>query len=293
MKSATLPILVARVARQCGFLLLVLLCQNYSFATDKVIAFEETGQGTASKYERLVDAQNRAEQDALSKAMTKAGVDVFYGYHDVMSQGGQTSQFIASAMNIFSSGVAQYEKKDEPICFTGKSGEINCTVALRGKLTFNGQPDAQFDVSLNGFRPSYCDGDKISFSISSTKDAYLQILSIDESKNSSLVFPYSGIKPVKLTPGTILSFPYNGNGLRAILPKGQTKSVEMLQIIMTKDAPLFTESETRTEKTSGYTLQSVGDFMTAAKRLSGLDRGSWTMKLVPYTIESCADSLAK
>jgi|GEM_PF-2895357 len=274
-----------------GFLvsLALLLCSGAVFAADKVreIPFEEAGEGAASPNERVIDAQTRAEQNALSKALSKAGVDVFYGYHDMMSQGTKESQFVASAMNIFSAGVASYDKVGKPVCSTDDDGVSKCGVKIRGKITFRGSRDAGFEAEEDGMGAYYCDGEKLSFTVTSTRDAYVQILCIDESRNTVLLFPAEGDKPLMLKAGEKFSFPGEGKVLVAALPDGQEEAAEMLQIILTKNKPLFTTAEAKETRTAGYTLLSLGDFMSASKRLAGLERSDWTMKLLPYGIHRC------
>lgn len=256
-------------------------------AAVREVPFEESGEGVASSSERVRDAQDRAEQNALSKALSRAGVDVFYGYHDMMAQGTKESQFVASAMNIFSAGVASYDKAGKPVCSTDEDGVTKCTVRIKGKITFRGSQDAGFAAAEEGLGAYYCDGDKLSLAVSSTRDAYVQILFIDESRNALLLFPAEGDTPLKLKAGEKFLFPGEGRVLAAALPEGQEESAEMLQIILTKNKPLFIPAEAKATKSAGYTFLSLGDFMAASKRLAGLERSDWTMRLLPYGIHRC------
>ncbi|MDD2774155.1 MAG: DUF4384 domain-containing protein [Elusimicrobiales bacterium] len=250
----------------------------------KTVEFVETGTGSSSKYERLLDAQNRAEQDALSKALAKNGVDVFYGYHDLAAQGGAASQFIASVLSVFSSGVAQYERSAGPECVLGRDGDASCTVTLAGKITFRGEPDAGFEISLDGLRPEYCEGDAVSVSLKATRDSWLNIISVDEGKNAALIFPYAGARFDKLKAGETFQFPPKDEAaLEAVLPEGAAESFELFQIIMTKKEPLF-EAAAAPGAAAG-----PGDFMAVSKRLAGLERSAWAMRLLPYRIVKCAN----
>jgi hypothetical protein len=257
-------------------------------ASSKTVDFEETGEGQASKYERPVDAQERAEQDALYKALTKSGVDVFYGYHDAMNSGKDNSQFVTSVMNIFASGMAQYEREGDPVCAPGADESVTCTVKLKGKVVFKGEADPKFDMDIDSAKPSYCEGEKVSLSLKTTRDAYPTIISVDEDKESVLLYPNEQDKPQELKAGDAFVFPKPGFELVAILPEGKTESQELLQVIMTKKEPLFDVSDTKAKMVAGHRLLSMGDFMKTAKILSKMSREKWTMKLLPYRVVKCS-----
>ena len=258
----------------------------------KTIDFEETGEGQSSKYERPVDAQSRAEENALYKALTKAGVDIFYGYHDVMGSGDKANQFVSSVMSVFSSGISQYARVGEPVCVMNSDGSTGCKLTLKGNVVFNGEPDPKFDIAVDGVKPTYCEGDKVSFSLQTKRDAYPTIIAVDEEKESLLFYPSSPDKQPELKAGEIFIFPKPGFDLVATLAEGKAESQELLEIIMTKNEPLFDAADAKAKIIAGHAVLSMGDFMQTAKQLSKMDREKWSLKLLPYRVIKC-DAAAK
>jgi len=66
--------------------------------------------------------------------------------------------------------------------------------------------------------------------------------------------------------------------LKAVLPSGKSETFEMLQIII-QSHPAFQHRRHDRKKVNGYTLSSLGDFRSAAKRLAGLKHRTETQRV--------------
>ena len=261
-----------------------------SLSGAEVFKFEETGEGSASKYEPSVLAEKRAEENALSKALNKAGVDVFYGYHDLMAQGGASGQFIASTLNVFSGGLADFERTGKPQYENTSDGGVTCRIKIKGKVTLKGKPDPSFEAKLlkdDGMnRPVYLDGESVKLGFSASKDCYVHIISVDENKNAALLYPNSSAVLSKYKAGSRFVFPDKESNLnmQAVLPSDRAEVVELVQIVLTKNKPLFAEAEIAGTKAGEYKQLAIGDISALYKRLSLLDRSDWTILNMPYEI---------
>lgn len=120
-------------------------------ALKEVIPFEEEGEGVASKYERPIEAERRAEEDALSKALKKTGViDIYYGFSDIIAQYEKTEyRSIVRYLYTWSSGIAAWEKVGKPEFTTTEDGGTKCRVKIRGEIHLKGKSDPGYEVRLD------------------------------------------------------------------------------------------------------------------------------------------------
>jgi hypothetical protein len=256
----------------------------------QVYEFEETGEGIASKYERIIEAEKRAEENALEKAIKSSGVDVYYGFHDILSQYNKTMyQFVARYFYLWSGAIIEYERISKPVYKTLPTGEIECIVALKGKIHRNGVPDPAYEiqqVSLN--QPEYFDGDKLQICFRATKDSYVQILAVDEEQNVTLIFPNIYTNDNFIKAGEFFKFPDEKSNLelKAILPENKKETTELIHIILTKNMPIFTVQQSKETLVHGYTQLSIGDLSSVSRKLAKLSRSDWTMKVIPYGIRA-------
>ncbi len=255
------------------------------------VAFQSEGVGVASKYERPVEAEKRAENNAVSKALRNAGVDVFYGFSDHLSESNKKSyQMVASYMWTFSQGVARWKRVAEPVCIKKQDNSTECRVAVKGKILLKGKPDPSFEIlpENGGLSQSvYGIEDDVQVSFRVSQDALVYILSVDEAQNVHMVFPNRIFKNNKVKAGQVLTFPEKdaGMALMAYLPDGKNKSVEMLQIIATKGVPLITLGGVKDRAVGPYTVLSAGSLNKVMSKVGKLKRSHWTMMVFPYEIQ--------
>ncbi|MEK6646313.1 MAG: DUF4384 domain-containing protein [Candidatus Firestonebacteria bacterium] len=254
------------------------------------ISFEETGEGFASKYERRIEAEKRAEENALSKALKKIGTDVFDSFSDAMAQSGKTQyQFVAKCLYIGTSGLVSYERTGEPI-FTEETNGTKCVLKIKGTVYSKGKPDPSYGVKIDknsGMdKLIYNSGDEVQLKFSVTKDSHITILNIDEEKNVYLIYPNKFVKGNILKAGESFEIPGNlGIKMQAVLQEGKSETVELLYIIATKTNSLFLSEDSKEILLStDYTLFSIGEFKRAMERIGKLNRDEWTMIVLPYTI---------
>lgn len=248
--------------------------------------FEETGAGTASKYERRVDAERRAEENALGKVMAKTKVDVVSGYSDLMAQQGTTdSQAIASYLLTLSAAAVSWERAGKPVCVTDDDGNTSCRVAIKGRVTVKGSPDPSFsiEVSTDGLKPLYKNGEKLAFSAKVSREAYLYLLSVDEERNAYLIYPCGDGFDKPLKAGTNLAFPTEGMTLAAVLPDGRDSAAEALHFIASK-VPLYSAAQMKEKKVGGFVTLTPGSMRELMEKIGTLDRKQWTMRVFPYQI---------
>jgi len=253
-------------------------------------AFEATGSWKMSKAETQLYAEQQAEEDALGKALRSYGAETYYGFSDVLSQqGGEQGQAVARYLQLWSKGVTKWERLGKPEFINLPDGTFECRVKIKGEVVFNGEPDPYFEIQfkqagkeLGLSRTVLMDGENLGFSAVLTKDAFLQILSVDQEQNVYLVYPNDLSRFSKVVAGQVFSFPPNGSGvgLKATLPTGMNKTTEVLHVIATKTAPLFTENDLAG---ADNTLSS-GKLKEVMVKLARLKRSEWAMAVLPYQI---------
>ncbi len=256
--------------------------------------FEECGEGFISKDENLKEAERRAEEDALQKAMKKSGmVNQFYGFQDFQAQYGDTAyQSVSKYLYTWTNALAEYERVGVPETVILDTG-VKCTVKIKGKIRAKGSVDPSFEIRLDGksaklglSQPSYYDGDEVTLSFWPTRDAYVQVLCIDEAKDVTLIYPTRDDPQGLIKAGEIFTIPNDKMTfkLKAILPPGKKETIEMVQIILTKDQPLFNLFDSNVKYVGGYKQLGIGEVSGVTQRFAKLDQSKWTMMVLPYKI---------
>ncbi|MEI7482832.1 MAG: DUF4384 domain-containing protein [Elusimicrobiota bacterium] len=254
--------------------------------TADVFEFEAEGEGVSTKYERPIDAEKRAEDDALSQAVKEAGVNVYSGFQDVMAQYGNTSyQFIGKYLSVWSNALVSYEKTGPAVCsFSGDTHR--CIAKIRGKVYFKGDPDPNFELKADLGKPAYFEGDNVNLKVRLTKDAYITVLSCDEDGNVSLIFPNRHARNNFLSAGKELNIPDDlPFQLKALLPAGRSGTGEILHVIATKSQPLVLLDTLKEEKNGGFISYSLGGVKDLVTKLAMFNRSDWTAQVIVYEVK--------
>ncbi|KAF0125875.1 MAG: S-layer-like array protein [Elusimicrobia bacterium] len=241
------------------------------------LKFEAEGEGRASRYERLIDAEKRAEEDALARAAREAGVNVYSGFQNIMQEsGGGSYQFIGKYINVWSDSLVSYERAGPPVCVLD-GGAHRCTVRIRGEARFKGPPDPDFRLSADLDKPAYFDGDEVALRLRLSRDAYITLLNCDEDGGVSLVFPNRHAPENFVRAGEVLGIPGDRYfRLTASLPAGRPESAEILHVIATRGRPLADP-----EGFGG----DAGGLKDLVKRLALFERSDWTALVLFYSIK--------
>ena len=258
-----------------------------------IFKFVETGVWAMSKDETPLYAERQAEEDALGKVLRSAGVETYYGFSDLQGQTGtQETQALSRYLQTWSKGVAKWERIGKAE-FQPVGEGLQCRIRIKGEVIFNGNPDPNFNIRLGyggqdlGLSKSILkEGENVEFSALLTKTAYLQILSVDQEQNVFLIYPNAYSDFTRSQAGEVFHFPPPGSNLalRAALPSGMAYSTEMIHVIATKTAPLFTKTEFSGIASDGYSAVSAGKLKEVLSKLASLKRSDWTMAVLPYQI---------
>ncbi|HAH05970.1 MAG TPA: hypothetical protein DCM05_05470 [Elusimicrobia bacterium] len=266
------------------------------------IEFEEVGEYVASRSESPEEAEKKAVQDALERAMAQR-VTITSQYDDSQVKAGKSSkQFISSYLNTFSGGVVNHKMVGEPEITPMPGRTMKYVVRVKGSITFNGDPDPSFEVRfdpkddklkrLGLNHPEFYEGDEVTLSFWSTKEAFIQLIVLDSDNNASLLYPNKHVPvPRKLKPGEIFIYPGDkaeSPDLKVVaaLPPGKEEAIEYLHILLTKGQPLFSTAEARESDLGPYKVLNLGDRSVMQKRLSKLKRSRWTQMVIPYRIQT-------
>ena len=260
---------------------------NATYQKGKAVPFEEEGVWIMSKAESQLEAEKRAEEEAVGKALRKAGVDSYYGFSDVLAQqDGKTTQAVARYLGTWSRGVVRVDHISKPVFTPTKDGAMECRLIIRGAVVFNGEPDPGFELQANLSRSLIKTGEEISFTAQTNRDAFLYVLSVDESQKVYLVLPNKLAPETKVAQSVVFEFPPDGSGLvlTAILPEGKSTATEILHVIATKKEPLFNLEDLKEEDVGPYKILSPGTLGQVMAKLTKLPRSEWTMTVLPYQI---------
>ena len=100
--------------------------------------------------------------------------------------------------------------------------------------------DKGFKVDVTLSRTRFVDGDEGLIQVTTTRDAYLYIYSVDVDWNAAMLFPNDFVADNHVKAGQALIFPSEdlkkrGVRVKARLPAGATVSAEMIRVIASKD----------------------------------------------------------
>ncbi len=255
--------------------------------TPEVFEFEAVGEGSSTKYERPIDAEKRAEEDALAKAVRESGVNVYSGFQNIMEESANASyQFIGKYLNVWSNALVSYERSTPATC--SLTGDIyTCAVRIHGKVYFKGDPDPNFELQAALGKPAYFEGDNVNLRVRLTKDAYITVLNCDEDGQVSLIFPNRHARNNFLAAGKELNIPDDlPFQLKALLPAGRPETGEILHVIATKSQPLVLLDALKEEKNGGFISYSMGGVKDLVTRLSKFNRSDWTAQVIIYAVKS-------
>lgn len=271
-----------------------------SVAGDKVlikenkgkIMFESTGVGIVDVKKSPEDADNMAEKDALKKALKRCGVEINYEFEELVTQHGKkTEHMVMTMLHTWSGALIGYELIGVPERELLLSGSIKSMVRIRGEILSNNERDPSFEIrtdlkgGLGLNKTLFQNGEDIRIAFWITKDSYVNIISVDQNKNSILLYPNKYNSDNFLKSDEVLYFPENGLiKIKAILPEDKKETVEYIYVIASKTEPVFRVFDTKDGLSDKYFQPSLGKISQVKERLAKYDRDEWTMKVFIYRI---------
>ena len=127
--------------------------------------------------------------------------------------------------------------------------------------------DKGFKVDVTLSRTRFVDGDEGLIQVTTTRDAYLYIYSVDVDWNAAMLFPNDFVADNHVKAGQALIFPSEdlkkrGVRVKARLPAGATVSAEMIRVIASKEplpsSLLDPAARDETQKGTHSTSESLG-----------------------------------
>jgi len=150
-------------------------------------------------------ARMLAMERAKAKALEEAGIETF-----VSASTSTVSDLVENFIN-FSNSEIIGEFTDIKVVKEGPEvidGMIFYKVRIKAKVkTNNVKYDPEFDAQISGFAVAYNEDDNLQFSITPTKDCYVQIFWFDDAGNGGILYPNKIEKMQLLKAKTENKFP--------------------------------------------------------------------------------------
>ena len=115
--------------------------------------------------------------------------------------------------------------------------DIEATITV---LKFNSGMDPSFDVWIDGVKPSYNEGDNLSFQIKPNKNAYLRAFVITESNEAFQLFPSEYEGDFKLKEKETYDFPHASINYQLTTAK-KKDAHRLILVTLKKDVPYNTK----------------------------------------------------
>lgn len=254
--------------------------------TAEVVASEDEAPADASRRARVV--AHRAAVDEVAGTSVTAGTLRFI--HETDKASSELAQMLAVTRSE-AFVVDQVPGPDRVLPLSSGRG-YRMQVSLKARVVDRRQnADPGFTVSVDLGRRRFRDGEDVTMSITSTRAARLYVVDVTDD-GAVVLLPNAHQPDTRVPAGGTLRFPgtelsARGVGLKAQVPKGQSRSIETLVVVAVKgDAQLPslqpTEGIFRVEEARGA-VRLLGD-ITAP--LFKLPVSEWTVMQVPYEVWS-------
>lgn len=249
------------------------------------------------------DTKHQAHAQAVSEARAKAlhrflGVNVqqrFFDFQQESSLKGEVS-LTERLLRVTQPGRILREHtlwsglQDLPGC-------MGCRYGVHIRACILPEPernDKEFSVNLSLKRTTLVDGDEATIEVTSTRDAYVYLYSVDMDWNAVLIFPNDYVQDNYVKAAQVLMYPseeINQRGIKvvALLPVGASVSAEMIRVIASK-IPLSkaiiyaTEREHEGENLPvSSEIHGQGSFLTLMRQLNRTDT-EWVEDAQAFTV---------
>lgn len=194
----------------------------------------------------IITSREKAINDAKVNALRKAGIgeninsyaDYFRAETDEKYQELFSSQVFSQIKGV----VKDYEIIDENKTFTD-SENIKTEVVINCKiLKYNNEPDLLYKAAINEILPVYYDGDALNFSVKVSKDSYLKVFCIPESKEDAyFLFPNEFEKNFLLKADLEYKFPMEVEKYEMVLDTRKQQIDRFIFVFTKEDYPYFQE----------------------------------------------------
>ncbi len=251
-------------------------------------------RATATVEGSVADCKRRAVDKARVAALEKLPHRIMSAFVRHMAYQDDTARDTVQdyALQVQRGFVALEHGAKDFVSKIGEGGAIVCTLSARATLLASGTPDPTFhfkNATLD--RPSYWSGDSAKVTFELSRDGWVYILGVGADNSLVLVRPNAHEPaPLRARAGKTVDWPddksrQHGIDLKAVLPEGAAKAVEVLHLIAVRDKrDLFTITDGRPQKVGPYKVYSLGSLDTALRRLAHLPASAWTMRIIPYEI---------
>jgi dimeric dUTPase (all-alpha-NTP-PPase superfamily) len=249
------------------------------------------------------DTKHQAHAEAVSEARAKAlhrflGINVrqrFIDFQQESSLKGEVS-LTERLLKVTQSGRILREHtlwsghQDLPGC-------MGCRYGVHIRACILPEPernDKEFSVNLSLKRTTLVDGDEATIEVTSTRDAYVYLYSVDMDWNAALIFPNDYVQDNYVKAAQVLIYPseeIKRRGIKVVarLPVEASVSAEMIRVIASK-IPLSkaiiyaTEREHEGENLPGSSkIHSQGSFLTLMRQLNRTDT-EWVEDAQAFTV---------
>jgi hypothetical protein len=129
--------------------------------------------------------------EAKTEALRKAGIGESIKASEALFTTGAAGQLFGSfSLSEMQGSITQYTVTKDTVVRNDTDNLFYAVVVIDAKVKpYSTKPDPAFTFAIDGLRPSYRDGEKITFRFCPNKEGYLKVFLFDEAGNASAVFP--------------------------------------------------------------------------------------------------------
>ncbi|ACI20577.1 DUF4384 domain-containing protein [Thermodesulfovibrio yellowstonii] len=263
------------------FAFVALFLMSFSYASEKSVWVEATGEAYMSEIDTPKEVIARAKADAQRKAIEQA-VGVFLKSHTIVSNSQLAEDLIYASVRgkinkveIIKEG---WDEKDRNIY----------KVSLRAFVEpIYPEKEHGLSVKLSLSKADLKEGDEVKIFYQANKDCYVYIFSIAADGSVTLLLPNSIMKDNFIRGQEIYSFPSESIKLRAMLLPDFNGNVaeESIKIIATKKKENLISLGFQEGMFQVYDAKSTGMISDLIRRLNQLEPDEWTEATVVYRIK--------
>jgi hypothetical protein len=192
-------------------------------------------------------AAQMALNDAKHKAMVKVCGERLNSW-DMIESGSNGESFNSVNMIQVDGDIVDYEILEEGhITNPAREKEITFYCVINATVKKGIEPDPDFTVSVRGIKASYQADDEITFSILSSRDAYLKVFIFENEELGYKLYPNEFETSFKITANQECKFPSNRRSVYTVYTDKEIETDRLVFVLTKSERPFINETTSRKE----------------------------------------------
>jgi len=206
---------------------------EYSFTTDMDVSTK------TAAYKALEDAKRKAIEKVCSQKVKS---------WDISESGSQGESFNSVNMVQMDGDIVECEIVEEGHQTNpNREKEITFYCVINATVKKGIEPDPDFTVAIRGLKASYQADDEITFTVLSSRDAYLKVFIFENEELGYRLYPNDLEQSFKITANQECTFPSNKRSVYTVYTDKEIETDRLVFVLTKTERPFLNETTSRKE----------------------------------------------